>query len=252
MLDRSFLFIVEGETDEPAFIKQMFQKCYPQLLYKTYSYKTNLHILAKRLEEDYPDFVQDETDIRLILRSYENSKEQRDILDGKYTDIFMIFDFEPQHNLPHFETIRSMLNYYSDSSSQGKLFINYPMMQSYKHFSALPDPEFYLTSVTSDEWSNYKEIVGKVSRFSDVSKYTYPTFVSITAHHLMKANYILTGLFVLPTKEQYEVWKLTEIFEKQVENKNQRSFVYVLNTCIFILVDYGPISFFKLLKVLGA
>ena len=50
-------------------------------------------MLANRLEKDYADFEDDELDILLFLKSYEESNKE--IFNLKYTDVFMIFDFEP-------------------------------------------------------------------------------------------------------------------------------------------------------------
>lgn len=251
MSDRNLLFIVEGESDEPVFLRQLFKTCYSSQEYETYTYKTNLHVLSKRLEEDYPDFDEGDADIQLILRSYEMDSGKQAILSGKYTDVFLIFDFEPQHDSPHFATIRRMLEFFCESTAQGKLFINYPMMQSYKHFAMLPDPSFQFRRATAAEWSHYKEIVGSVSAYTDTTKYTYPIFMSLAAHHLKKANYILAGKYSIPLLEEYCAWNLTDIFDKQLECKEQGSFVHVLNTCIFVLVDYKPTSFFAQLRDRG-
>lgn len=56
------------------------------------------------LKKDYADFENDELDILLFLKSYEESNKE--IFDLKYTDVFMIFDFEPQHPDQHFNTIQ--------------------------------------------------------------------------------------------------------------------------------------------------
>ena len=120
-----------------------------------------------------------------------------------------------------------------------------------KHFSALPDPLFYDTKATTTDWGHYKQIVGSVSAYTDTTHYTYPIFVSLTAHHMKKANYILTGLYSLPSLDEYCSWNLTDIFEKQLVYKNRDSFVYVLNTCIFVLADYQPTSFFRQLRDRG-
>lgn len=61
-------------------------------------------MLASRLEKDYEDFEDDELDILLFLKSYEESNKE--IFNLKYTDVFMIFDFEPQHPYQHFDTIQ--------------------------------------------------------------------------------------------------------------------------------------------------
>lgn len=104
MKTKNVLFIVEGTNDEPHFIKQLLSKCYPSYNYKIYSYEANLHMLASRLEKDYEDFEDDELDILLYLKSYEESNKE--IFNLKYTDVFMIFDFEPQHPYQHFDTIQ--------------------------------------------------------------------------------------------------------------------------------------------------
>lgn len=248
MPERSILFIVEGEQDEPAFIRRLFKICYPKQQYTTYSYQTNLHDLAGRLERDYPDFDGENTDIKLILRSYEPDSGKRDVLDGVYTDIFLIFDFEPQQDFPHFQTIRRMLEVFQDSTLQGKLFLNYPMMQSYKHFSCLPDPDFRTRKATEREWKSYKQIVGDMSNYTDVNQYTYQTIIGLIVHHLRKANYILTGRYEIPEKDAYLAWPYTDIFDKQLQSKDEEGWVYVLNTCIFVLSDYHPTSFFRQLR----
>ena len=76
MPDHNFLFIVEGDTDEPRFIKQLFQKCYSSVKFKTYTYRTNLHNLAKIIEEEYSDFEEDEIDIKLVLKSQEGNENK--------------------------------------------------------------------------------------------------------------------------------------------------------------------------------
>lgn len=244
MPEHNFLFVVEGDADEPRFIKQLFQKCYSSVPFKTYTYRTNLHNLAKVIEEEYPDFESDEIDIKLVLKSKEENSDKRKILEAKYTDIFLIFDFEPQQDVPRFPVIRRMLTYFNDSTNHGKLFINYPMMQSYKHFTKLPEPEFESLKVTIDECKSYKRIVGAVSKYTDVTQYTYPHFMSIAVHHLRKANLIMNGTYITPEKDEYLQWNYVHIFDKQIEEKDLNNTVFVLNTCIFVLVDYRPSSFF--------
>ena len=121
MKTKNVLFIVEGTNDEPHFIKQLLSKCYPSYNYKIYSYEANLHMLASRLGKDYADFEDDELDILLFLKSYEESNKE--IFNLKYTDVFMIFDFEPQHPDHHFDTIQKMTRYFNQSDERGKLLL---------------------------------------------------------------------------------------------------------------------------------
>lgn len=238
-----FLFIVEGASAEPRFIKKMFGTCFPNQDYETYTYSTNLHVLASRLEEDYPDFDNGDIDIRLVLRSYETSKSKLKVLSGEYTDIFMIFDFEPQTDSPHFETIKRMLSFFNDSSDQGKLFINYPMLESVRHLKRMPDDSFSELKVESGDYGTYKKIVGDSSYYRDIDKYDYGVFLSIASHHLKKLNRILNGKYEMPSKDAYFLLSHEALYTVQCECKD--SYVWVVNTCILELIDYNPTLFFK-------
>jgi len=245
MSKNKILFIVEGTSDEVKFLRRLFQTCFKKKQCEIYSYRTNIHVLAQELYNNYPDFDTDSIDIRLVLKSLENDKNQRKLLDEHYNDIYLIFDFEPQHDHPHFDTVQRMLRYFNDSTNQGKLFINYPMMQSYKHFAVLPDPSFESRKVSVQDTHSYKEIVGKESNFTDLGKYDYILFYSLCVHHVKKANLVLSSVYALPSCSTYLDWSQVDIFDLQVSMVEASSELFVLNTCIFILVDFAPDKFFR-------
>ena len=76
MQNNKVLFIVEGESDEVRFLKRMFHTCFSNQNYEIYSYKTNIHVLAQLLFQEYPDFESDEIDIKLVLRSLEENEHK--------------------------------------------------------------------------------------------------------------------------------------------------------------------------------
>lgn len=243
-MPKRILLIVEGESDEVKFLRGLFENCFKKAEYKFYSYKTNIHTLAQELYNNYPDFDEGDVDIRLVLASLESSREKKEMLLDKYSDIYMVFDFEPQHDHKHFDTVRRMVNYFNDSTNQGQLFVNYPMMQSYKHFECLPCPSFEFYEVALDQAKEYKRYVGEISNFKDLTKYTFVTYFSIAVHQLKKANKILNGVFALPNKFEYFDFCATQIFDYQVSLLESASKISVLNTCIFALVDFAPSKFF--------
>ena len=245
MPNNKILFIVEGENDEVSFIRKMLSICSPNIDYDFYSYKCNIHVLAQVIYNEYPCFEVDEIDIQLVLKSKEKNEDKRSLLSRRFRDIFLVFDFDPQHDHTHFDTIQRMIQYFNDSSDHGKLFINYPMMQSYKHFSVLPDDTFKIRSVTLAECLHYKQLVGEMSSYTDINVYTYNTFISLLVHHIKKANYILTGNYCLPKVEEYLTWESARIYEIQRSFLSEMEKVYVLNTCIFIFADFQPVSFFR-------
>ena len=252
MANNRVLFIVEGANDEVSFVKRLLEKYGGMQEYEVYPYKCTIHTLAQILYNEYPDFEENEIDIQLVLRSKERDKNQRELLSQKYRDIFLIFDFEPHHNLPHFDTVRRMLLYFNDSSDHGKLFINYPMMQSYKHFPSLPDDSFAQRRVTIQDCLHYKQLVGEYSSYTDINQYNHTTFVSLMVHHIRKANYILTGQYLLPTADEYMKWNFVDIFDIQCSLMNSGDPIFVINTCIMIPVDFAPNRFFELVSHKGS
>lgn len=248
MPNNKILFIVEGENDEVSFVRKLLDKCHSSREYDIYSYRCNIHVLAQIINNEYPDFESDEIDIQLVLKSKERDKNKRDILSQIYRDVFLIFDFEPQHNNPHFNIVLRMLLYFSDSSNHGKLYINYPMMQSYKHFAFLPDDSFINRKVTVDECRFYKKIVGDMSGFTDINKYSFITFVSLIVHHLRKANYLITGKYVIPSCEEYLSWDGAKVFDCQYKLLQTYSSIFVLNTSVFLDVDFRPSEFFRMIS----
>lgn len=180
-----------------------------------------------------------------MLRSQERNTEKRALLSQKYNDIFLVFDFEPHHDNPHFDTVRRMLKYFNCSSERGKLYLNYPMIQSYKHIMRLPDRMFSYKTINIEDVYKYKEIVGKESSFQDLSKYTYATFVSLAVHHIKKANYLITGEDILPPVEIYLDMNSLDIFDEEYSLLMKQRVVSILNTSLFIFVDFKPRAFFR-------
>ena len=243
MGERRILFICEGLEDEPAFLKRLMEVSYPALSYRIYPYKTTIHTLASKLEMDYPDFDSGDMDINLILREMETDEGKKKFLSEKYSDIVLAFDFEPHHDRPNFKTVLRMLAYFTDSSDMGKLYINYPMMQSFKHFYCFPDLG-YRTRFASPY--RYKERVGEESRFSDLTKYTYETFVRIAVQNIKKAYDILYSQYILPSCDDYLAVEWSKIYLQEVAIFQERSETHVLNTLSFFLIDYNPTRFLEM------
>lgn len=247
-MGKKILLIVEGAADEVKFFRGLLKKCNSKTEYKVYSYKTNIHVLAQELFNNYNDFDSGNIDIKLVLASLETDKQKKKLLYDNYSDIFMVFDFEPQHDHPHFDTVKRMVSYFNDSTNQGKLFLNYPMMQSYKHFDKLPCSTFENLEISLEQVKGYKEIVGKISGYTDLNQYTYVTYYSIAVHQLKKANKLVNEIYELPNEADYLKFDFCKILEYQMNLLNMKKMITVLNTCIFALIDFAPRRFFTFVK----
>ena len=235
----NILFITEGPVDEKEFLEKMFDICYKDKKYEIYSYNTTIHTLVSSLF-DKSGHIDEDLDIKLTLRENEKDEEKRKILSQKYTEIFLIFDFEPQHNKLKFKEVKQLLNIFNDSTDKGKLYINYPMMQSYKHINKMPDNKFKNKKVNLKEILKYKQIVGEETYYQDIKKYNYPILVSMMLHHLKKINYILNGKYEILDKKEFLNIDFSKLYKTQLNMFKNKQEIFVVNTAILNILDYNP------------
>lgn len=238
MSKRDLLFITEGNIDEPKFIEKILNKCLPNVEYNIYSYSTTIHTLAKKIFNKKIE-IDEDLDIKGVLKEQEKDIHKRRILDKSYTDIILVFDFEPHCDSPEFEKVKKMIEYFNDSSNMGKLYINYPMMQSYKHLKKMPDYDFKNRTIETVDVSNYKKIIDKESQYKKLGDYNYPIIMGIIGHHLMKANYILSGNYKLMNKKEFINLDYVKIYDLELEYNIKKQMVYVLNTFVFFVIEYN-------------
>ena len=211
----NILFITEGPVDEKEFLEKMFDICYKDKKYEIYSYNTTIHTLVSSLF-DKSGHIDEDLDIKLTLRENEKDEEKRKILSQKYTEIFLIFDFEPQHNKLKFKEVKQLLNIFNDSTDKGKLYINYPMMQSYKHINKMPDKKFKDKKVALKDIYNYKDIVAKQTYYQDIRKYE------------------------ISDKDTFYNFNFSKLYNLQLKLLKNEKMVYVVNTCILNIIEYNP------------
>ena len=237
------LFIVEGLNDEVKFINRLFAKCNKLQKYEIVPYKTNLHNLANQIVIN--DEIDENLDIRLVLREKEKIQEQRDILSQNFSDIILVFDFEPQQDIPRFNLIRKLLLFFNKSTENGKLYINYPMMQSYRHFNKLPDLSFKNRIIAKEDAHNYKEIVNNFSKFKNIDHHSYSFFISIAYHHLLKLNYISTGNYSLPGVNFIYKWEQVDLFDIQYKKLTEDGNIFVINTFSLFIIEFNATEFYN-------
>lgn len=235
------LFITEGLRPEKQFFEGLWKTFGREV--EIFPYKANIHSLIKYL------FVEDRIDENIdpvqYLISIEKDPYIREKLNKKFTDVFLVFDMDMHHSGSDINKLEAMLKFFCDPADEGKLYINYPMMESYRHFTSFNDDEFKgRTGKCSPE---YKETVGNecCNELKDVKKYNEEIFRMMIGSHLKKANYILNGAYMLPSKDEFLRWDGADILKIQYKKFQSDGSVYVLNTSIFNAVDYRPSDFLE-------
>ena len=121
------------------------------------------------------------------------------------------------------------------------------MMQSYRHLTGQNDEVFKNRMVLANIDRKYKSLVDQESwnRLKQINRLDRGLFVWIIKQHLSKMNLIVNGIFEMPTYHAHRLITGEAILEKQCEMIKNYNQIYVLNTSLFLIVDYHPSWFFS-------
>ena len=241
MVAKKVLFITEGPVDELHLFKSICKDLgMTESNRNFYSYKTSLHSFVRLLLPNNKTQL-DDIDLLLTLKSQESDAKQQRILSQSYTDVYIIFDLDPQDSNTNFAKLRRLMDFYTDSSNQGRLYINYPMMQSYKHLKSLPDHEFESRDIKVGDISRYKYIVNQeaLSELISTHNYNHIQLYEMAYHHLCKRGKILGRSVCITENYNYDVADDLKIFDIQLQELNKNGRCYVLNTSILIYLEYS-------------
>lgn len=241
---RNILLIVEGADDEVNLFKQVIQ-CFPEIKLSPENilvYNTNLWVLNDDLSREFGNEWYESEDIE--FREFLEVKFP-DIKGKKITDIFLVFDYERQDHRFDAEKLENMLKFFSDSVENGQLYINYPMVESYRHLNMkpLPDDSYRDRICNVSDICQYKETVGRETKFHDYRKLNRALFQDVIIHNIKKASHIVNSIYELNRVElenfarEIDYMKIAQK-QNQISGKND-GFIYVLCTCVFFVSDYN-------------
>lgn len=137
------LLIVEGDHEKNDLFWLIF-RCFPELhisLDDIWIYGTNIYKLYDDIVKEYgANWIEDDIDLPYVI----SKKLHPDALRYKedFVNIILIFDYERHDTYFSESKILNMQEYFVDAADTGKLYINYPMIESYQHLKALPDTDY--------------------------------------------------------------------------------------------------------------
>ena len=191
-------------------------------------------------------------DLKSVL--IELHPEQRELLSKKFAYTYLVFDCDVHHPkkedircieeiiADNFSKLREMAEYFVDETdpSVGKLYINYPMMESYRDCDDFFDENYKSTMVSLPAILSYKKDVGKrkLSRVR-VDSYTEKQFSLLVLQNIYKLNVILTDTWSKLSYEEYLIQSSAKrILLAEQDIAKRSKMLSVINTSIFILSDY--------------
>ncbi len=139
------LLIVEGSHEKNKLFGLLF-KCFPEIeidMDDVWIYGTSIYQLYDDIVKEYgSDWAASDLDIDLayVVSKKKMPETPRDKRDFK--NIILVFDYEHHDTYFSESKILDMQNAFADAADMGKLYINYPMIESYQHMKAVPDEDY--------------------------------------------------------------------------------------------------------------
>lgn len=153
----------------------------------------------------------------------------------------MIFDYEPQDDSFGTEEISILMNYFSESTDKGKLYINYPSVESFKHLKSIPDENFLTKYIHINDIieNGYKKIVGNESFCTDLKKYSRKHFDYIISENIKKAEYIETQNISASVLEADSNINESNLLNKINQTFVEQGMIPILNTSLYFIYEYN-------------
>lgn len=233
MNSRKILVCVEGQKTE----KRVFDKLlsvYPEPVhYEIISYNTNIYDLYDRM---FYGKDPSEYDLLQTLKEHEKDPVQKRLLDGKYTDVLLVFDFEPQDHKFNARKIQEMQSYFVESTDMGRLYINYPMVEAFYHLKSIPDPEYADRKVDLEVLlsGGYKALVGRETMKGDHRKFAAS---AEEIFYIVEINRKKAWQIVGEQEEPNYFPEFNHILAAQLEAVDSRKVCYVLSTCVSFILE---------------
>lgn len=250
------LFIFEGERREPKLYNTIRQLFLPQDISDILcTYKSNIYSLYSRLK-GYDVF--DEIDNagntvsvlnQILLSNGDSTLDNIPVSD--ISEIYLFFDYDFHHNRGTLESnndhIREMLEYFNDETGNGKLYINYPMVDSIRYTKSLPDADYKVYNISRDQCGDFKNLTAQFSVYPSLdhilisnntnesaqscelhNKDVLSNWVHLIGMNMYKANYICTMQYCCPQS-------LENISQSNIFNNQLLKYVETDNCCVAIL-----------------
>lgn len=254
MTSRKILVISEG-SDDKKFLKKLFEK-YSNDTYQIFVYETDIYQFYEKYEETMSSLSDEERTAPNILLSSNIGKLpspfDKNKLKANYSDILLVFDFDPQATQFSSDKILTLMNHFNDSTEYGRLYINYPMLESFRHIdkqavkSCSYDTDFFNRQFNVSELGahQYKGMINS-SWCRYWKTWSQEKWDCVIAHHLKKLS-ILTNITISDfdkRNSQYHVLThqtMGAFLEAQCKSVSKHKTGFVLNTSMLFFLDTYP------------
>ena len=228
------LLLVEGASREKKLMDHLLNVYGISTSHQIVSYNTSIYDLYDRMFlDDDPETL----DLLQVLKEHEKDPSVREIFDEHYSDVILIFDLDPQAPAYTPEKIIRMTEYFNESTENGKLYINYPMVEAFYHMKSIPDPEYdsYAVSMVDLKEGSFKDSTKKICRIPYKRFAVTKEECDIVINQNLQKAHILTG-----AGETLMYSFMSDVLKAQIHSLVNSGLLYVLCTCVFYISDFNP------------
>lgn len=238
------LFVFEGKRERKWFrpISHFFLK---DEVVEYYIVGTTFHLL-------YTNLVANDWDIVGTLKQMEHEKGESNLASynsSDFAEIFLFFDYDPHSGGGNIDQLNKeldeMLSYFDNETTNGKMYVNYPMIESLRYTKALPDENYHSYTCLIQDCARFKQLSADFSAYSGTSFLTAredpdtrSNWELLKFQNAKKANYICCDKYSLPVNK--EAITPRRVFMCQVAKyvKQDKPRVAILSALAIFLYDY--------------
>ncbi len=237
------LFVFEGKRESKWFrsINRLFFK---DEIVEYFIVGSTFHSLYKTL-------IQNEWDIVGTLKQMEKDRggHKLDAYNvSDFAEVYLFFDYDPHSRINELDILNSelqeLLSFFDNETENGKLYINYPMLEALRYTKELPDEKYFSYIYPIAECVHFKEASGDFSFYSGTSFLTAESdqtavnWSHLKNQNVKKASYICCGVNSMPEDKSSISQKL--IFESQIAKyvQDDNPSVSILSALAIFLYDY--------------
>lgn len=269
------LFVFEGKKQEPRLYKTMEYLFFNRQAENEIivSYCSNIYSLYQKMtEHDVFGDLDSAALIQLLKEEERAHPETANVLQelsfsDEISEIYLFFDYDIKqpdaHNSLTIEEqhtrIRELLCYFNDETDRGKLYINYPMVESIRYFkNLLPDNDYKDYTVEASIDGAFKALVNAESCYKNLDFICFginksldlkipenqnkiqsiqENWITVKEINVKKAYFICTGSYSIP--QEKSAISQQHIFDNQLNkyvNPNGR--IAILNAFPLFLYEY--------------
>ena len=237
-LNKKILFVVEGQRGEKPIVKTiesiLSDAAHP---IEIVVFKTTIYELYQPLKSgDYDSLV------RYLMVTNKLKVEKYVKPEALFSAIYLVFDFEPHYHKFSKEIISWCQEFFNDETNNGKLYINYPMIEAIYDIDGWNDTQVKTQLLINFRGSEYKREVRQRTMIANpMTGHMYskklPNDVYKKIAKMMKVRYdYLLSMHRLRTNGEICHQDVLEIQLMAFEKKQ----VFIIAMIALFLYDYNP------------